>query len=199
MSPRRSAAAALQTRGEIVARAVAVASTDGLEGLTIGRLAGDLSMSKAGVIGHFGSKQQLQLDALEEAIAIFTREVWLPIADRPAGRERLLAICEAWIAHLQSGVFPGGCFLTAASMEFDGRDGPVRDRVVAALELWRDVIEHDVRVALDAGDLAPDVDPAQVAFEWNALAVGLNQAIQLFGDPAAPARARRAMHRSLGL
>ena len=199
MSPRRSAVAARETRGEIVARAVAVASTDGLEGLTIGRLAGDLSMSKAGVIGHFGSKEALQLAALEEAIAIFTREVWLPVAEREAGVERLLAIGEAWIAHLQSGVFPGGCFLTAASMEFDGRAGPVRDRVVAALKLWRTLIEHDVRTAVDAGELPAGTDPAQVSFEWNALAVGLNQAIQLFGDREAPARARRAMRRSLGI
>src|SRR3954470_14074048 len=120
---RRSAADALDTRRAILDRAVDVASREGLDGMTIGRLADDLSMSKAGVIGHFGSKQRLQLAALEEAVAIFTREVWLPVAELPAGRERLLAISDAWIAHLRSGVFPGGCFLTAASMEFDGRDG----------------------------------------------------------------------------
>jgi AcrR family transcriptional regulator len=199
MSPRRSAAAALETREEIVARAVAVASTDGLEGLTIGRLAGDLSMSKAGVIGRFGSKEQLQLAALEEAIAIFTRDVWAPAADFPAGLERLLAICDAWIAHLQSGVFPGGCFLTAASMEFDGRTGPVRERVIAGLEQWQAAIERDVRAAAKAGQLPASTDPAQVWFEWNALAIGLNQALQLFGDDSAPARARRAMRRAVGV
>jgi AcrR family transcriptional regulator len=199
MSPRRSAAAALETREEIVARAVAVASTDGLEGLTIGRLAGDLSMSKAGVIGHFGTKERLQLAALEAAIAIFTREVWLPVADRPPGLERLLAICDAWIAHLQSGVFPGGCFLTAASMEFDGRTGPVRDRVMTGFEQWRAVVERDVRLAVDVGQLPPATDPAQVWFECNALAIGLNQTLQLFGDAEAPARARRAMRRAIGV
>jgi AcrR family transcriptional regulator len=156
-------------------------------------------MSKAGVIGHFGSKEGLQLAALEEAVAIFTREVWEPVAAVPAGRARLEAIRDAWIAHLQSGVFPGGCFLTAASMEFDGRDGPVREQVVAALWRWRAVIERDVRTAVAAGELAAELDPAQVWFEWNAAAVGLNQALQLFGDRRAPARARRAMNRSLGL
>jgi len=199
MSPRRSAAAALETREEIVARAVAVASTDGLEGLTIGRLAGDLSMSKAGVIGHFGTKERLQLAALEEAIAIFTREVWTPVAELPAGLERLLAICDAWIAHLQSGVFPGGCFLTAASMEFDGRAGPVRERVIAGFEQWRAAVERDVRAAVKAGQLPAATDPAQVWFELNALAIGLNQALQLLGDDDAPARARRAMRRAIGL
>lgn len=199
MSPRRSAAAALETREEIVARAVAVASTDGLEGLTIGRLAGDLSMSKAGVIGHFGTKERLQLAALEEAIAIFTREVWAPVADRPPGLERLLATCDAWIAHLQSGVFPGGCFLTAASMEFDGRAGPVRERVIAGFEQWRAAVERDVRAAVKAGQLPRATDPAQVWFELNSLAIGLNQAIQLLGDEDAPARARRAMRRAIGV
>lgn len=199
MSPRRSAAAARETREGIVARAVTVASTDGLEGLTIGRLAGDLSMSKAGVIGHFGSKEQLQLAALDEAIAIFTREVWAPVAGLPAGLERLLATCDAWIAHLQSGVFPGGCFLTAASMEFDGRAGPVRERVIAGFEQWRAAVEHDVRTAVRAGQLPAATDPAQVWFECNALAIGLNQAIQLLGDDDAPARARRAMRRAIGV
>ena len=198
MSPRRSAADALETRGAIVARAVEVASTDGLEGLTIGRLAGDLKMSKAGVIGHFGSKERLQLAALDEAVAIFTRVVWEPLADRPAGLARLCAISEAWIAHLQSGVFPGGCFLTAASTEFDGRDGPVRERVAEALRRWRAVVEHDVRAAVAAGELPEETDPAQVWFEWNAAAMALNQALQLYGDAEAPARARRLMRRALG-
>ncbi len=132
-------------------------------------------------------------------MAIFTREVRLPLAELPAGRERLLAISEAWIAHLRSGTFPGGCFLTAASMEFDGRGGPVRERVAAALKLWRSVIEHDVRAAIAAGELASETDPEQVWFEWNAAAVALNQALQLFGDDAAPERARRLMRRSLGI
>lgn len=199
MSPRRSPADALRTRGTIVARAVAVASTDGLEGLTIGRLAGDLSMSKAGVIGHFGSKARLQLAALEEAVAIFTRTVWLPVAERPAGLERLLAACDAWVDHLEQRVFPGGCFLTAASMEFDDREGPVREQVVAALDRWRAVLERDVRAAVAAGELPPETDPAQVWFECNALAIGLNQALQLHRDASAPERARRAMRRAIGV
>lgn len=198
VSPRRSTADALETRQAIVDRAVAMASVDGLEGLTIGRLADELSMSKAGVIGHFGSKQRLQLATLGEAIAIFTRTVWVPVARLPAGVERLLGICDAWVDHLESGCFPGGCFLTAASNEFDGREGPVRERVAAGLATWRGVIEADVRAAIAAGELPADTDPAQVWFEWNALAMGLNQALQLFGDRTAPERARRGMRRAIG-
>lgn len=199
MSPRRSAADAQETREAIVARAVQIASTDGLEGVTIGRLAGELSMSKAGVFGGFGSKEQLQLAALAEAIAIFTRTVWVPHADRAPGLERLLALCDTWVAHLEEGVFPGGCFLTAAAAEFDGRPGPVREAVAAGLSRWRTVLEADVRAAVAAGELPAETDPAQVWFECNAIAMGLNQALQLFGDAGAPERARRAMRRAVGV
>ncbi|MEA2142301.1 MAG: hypothetical protein QOI64_731 [Solirubrobacteraceae bacterium] len=189
--PRRSAAAALETRRAIVDRAVDVASVDGLDGLTIGRLAGELEMSKAGVIGHFGTKEKLQLATLERAIATFRREVWEPAAGLDPGLERLRAIAAAWISYLERDVFPGGCFLTAASTEWDGREGPVRDAVRQTLGLWHDVLAAEAaRAGLD--------DPGQVAFEMNSIAMGLNQALQLDLEPKkAPARARKAMGRLL--
>src|SRR3954464_5079517 len=116
--PRRSAAEALQTRSAILERSVALASIEGLEGLTIGRLAGDLQMSKAGVLGHFGTKEELQLATVHGALGIFTREVWAPAQDAAPGRARLLAIADAWMSYLGRDVFRGGCFMTAASTEF---------------------------------------------------------------------------------
>jgi AcrR family transcriptional regulator len=154
-------------------------------------------MSKAGVIGHFGTKQALQLAALEDAIARFTESVWVPASRQPAGLPRLLAIVEAWSAYLTEDVFPGGCFLTAASFEFDGRTGPVRDRLAAALRRWGKTLAADVRAAVEAGDLPPDTDPEQVVFELTAIATGATQAAQLHGDPASAARCRAAMERVL--
>lgn len=197
MSPRRSVAAARQTRAAIVERAVEVASLEGLEGLTIGRLASDLEMSKAGVLGHFGTKQALQLAALESAIGSFRSEVWGPAADAGPGLPRLLAICDAWVSYLERDVFPGGCFLTTASCEFDGRGGPVREAVVEALSRWHGVLEAEVRTAIDAGQLSPSSDPATIVLQLSSLAMGANQAIQLFGDRQAPQRARRAMRATL--
>lgn len=199
MSPRRSVAEAEATRAAIVERAVELASTDGLEGLTIGRLAGDLDMSKAGVLGHFGTKEQLQLATLEAAIAVFRREVWEPAVGEQPGLPRLMAVCDAWLSYLEAGTFPGGCFLTAASCEFDGRGGPVRDAVAQTLDLWRQVLQNEVRAGIEAGDLDQGLDPAAVAFQLNALAMGTNQSVQLFGERAAVERARRAMHAVLGL
>jgi len=199
MSPRRSQLEARQTRAAIVERAVQVSSVEGLEGLTIGRLASDLQMSKSGVLGHFGTKEALQLTTLEAAIQVFRREVWERTADAETGLPRLLAICDAWISYLERDVFRGGCFLTSASCEFDGREGPVRDAIASALSRWHEALGSQARAAIDAGDLPPGSDIAAIAFQLNALAMGANQALQLFGDQSAPQAARRAMRATLSL
>ena len=197
MSPRRSAAEAQGTREAIVEHAIDVASLEGLEGLTIGRLAADMHMSKAGVVGGFGSKEALQLATLEGAIAVWRREVWDRVADIEPGLPRLRAVCEAWATYLQGDVFPGGCFLTAASFEFDGRSGPVRDAIESAMDLWLRVLAREARTAVEQGDLPERTDPDQVAFELNALAVGANQARQLHGAGDVKERTLAAMERVL--
>ena len=200
MSPRKSAAEARSTRERILEHGIAIASVEGLEGLTIGRLAGDLGMSKAGVLGHFGTKEALQLAALDRASAIFSRLVWDPAATARPGLTRLRAACEAWIDYLERarGVFPGGCLFTTASIEFDGRGGPVRDAVARLYLVWRRRLAGELRLALEAGELAPQSDPEQISFELIGLYLGLNHANQLLGDPRAAERTRRALDRLLG-
>ncbi len=193
MSPRRSVAEAARTRDRLVARATEMASTDGLEGVTVGRLADAAGVSKSGVTRHFATKEQLQLETFAHAIGMFTEAVWAPVAGVRAGRERLLALCETWTEHLAGDAFPGGCFLTAAAAEFDGREGPVRDAVRLALARWLKVLAHEARVAIDAGELAGGTDPDALAYELNAFALAANQARQLLGDDAAPARSRALM------
>lgn len=196
MSPRNSAEAAVATREAIIAEAVTRSSLEGLEGITIGKLASSLRMSKAGVIGQFGNKEALQLAALGSAAETFRQEIWEPVARKPEGIKRLRAIARSWLAYLQGDVFPGGCFLTAASTEFDGRPGPVRDQVRKTVELWHRVLEQEATVAVEAGDLVGD--PRQIAFEMNAVAMAVNQALQLGCDGEAVKRGRTAMRRILG-
>jgi len=199
MSPRRSAAEAHRTRAAIVECVIDRASIDGLEGVTIGRLAADLGMSKSGVLGPFGTKEQLQLSAIEAASAVFRREVWGQAVDAHPGLDRILAICDAWISFLERDVFPGGCFITAASCEVDGHPGRVRDAVATSLAWWIEALRHEAQLAVDAGELPADRDPEMIAFQLNAIAMGANQAIQLLDDDSAPHRARRAMYAALGI
>jgi AcrR family transcriptional regulator len=190
---RRSVADTARTRAAIVDRAVAVASVEGLEGLTIGHLASDLNMSKAGVLGHFGTKEGLQLATMEAAVAIYVREVWEPASSAAPGRARLLAVADAWLDYLARDVFPGGCFVTAASSEFDDRPGLVRDALTAAYGRWLDLLAAEARTAIRAGELPRGTDPRDVAFGLNAIAMGVNQGRHLFGDEAACERGWRAM------
>jgi AcrR family transcriptional regulator len=193
--PRRSKEAAAQTRAAIIDQAVQTASIEGLEGVTIGRLADDLGMSKAGVIGHFGSKSELQAAALHQARAIFTEQVWETAANAPAGLSRLQAIAEAWIEHITHSPFPGGCFMCTVATEWDAREGELHEDVEKNWRLWLRVLAREAATARELGEL--DADPDLIAFELNAIAMGLNQALQLFGDRRAPARARQAVARVL--
>lgn len=195
---RRSAAEALGTRSAILDRSVAIASAEGLEGLTIGRLATELGMSKSGVLGHFGTKETLQLATLERAGEIFLTEVWQPARAAAPGLPRLRAICAAWISYLERGVFPGGCFFTAAAHEFDGRPGAVRDAVADGFGWWRARLAEDVRLAAESGDLPRETDPGQLVFELFGLLMSLNHSLQLSGDRGTVEWARRAVQARLG-
>ena len=198
MSPRRSAVAAQATRVAVIEETVNRASVEGLNAVSIGGLAESLGMSKAGVVGPFGSKEALQLAALARAFEIFRHEVWDPAAGAAPGLARLGSISVNWLGYLSRGVLPGGCFLTQSACEFDGRPGPVKEAIVQAASLWQSVLEAEVKTAVAAGELG-DVDPGQVAFELNAIAQGVNQALQLRGDEQAVLRGRRAMRRALHL
>ena len=195
---RHSREQAAATRHAILERAVDLGSVRGLEGVSVGRLAGELGMSKSGVIGQFGSKQDLQREAVDAAVARFREEVWDPVADEPEGLPRLRALARVWLAYLERRVFPGGCFLTAASLEFDDRPGPVRDAIAGYFEAWLQVIEHEVERAQAAGDLPAEHSPDQVAFELNSLVMGANWAYQLHRDRLAFDRAHAAIERLLG-
>jgi AcrR family transcriptional regulator len=195
--PRRSDAAVADTRAEVLDVAVRRASVDGLEGLTIGRLADELSMSKSGLHGLFGSKEELQVATFENAVEGFTREVWLPVAERRPGLPRLLALLDRWLAYHRRRVLPGGCFVTTATIEFDARPGLLRDRVARARRQMHALLEADIRAAVEAGDLPADTDPADLAFALYAIASAASQAIQL-EERGASARARRCMRALLG-
>src|SRR3954454_21822783 len=196
--PRRSAAAVAETRAAVLESAVDRASVEGLEGLTLGALAGEVEMRKSSVFSLFGSKQDLQLATLEAAADQFTEEVWGPVADEQPGLPRLLALCDSWLDYHRREMMPGGCFLTTATIEYDARPGPLRDEVAQTMRHWLAVLAREGATAIEAGDLAKETDPADVAFQLNALAAAASYGFQLCRGPAAFDRARRSMRRVLG-
>jgi AcrR family transcriptional regulator len=180
------------TRAAILEEAVHLASVHGLEGLSIGQLAEATGMSKAGLFAHFGSKEELQLATVEAARERFIAAVIEPVKDQAKGLPRLRGLLESWLAYGPSGTFRGGCFFAAASTEFDGRPGPVRDRVRETMKQWTGLLKHAVREAVEEGHLQPEADPTLLGFEFLALAMAANNAFQLHEDPRAFDLARRA-------
>ncbi|MCK7594445.1 TetR/AcrR family transcriptional regulator [Pseudomarimonas salicorniae] len=182
-----------QTRDRLIRIGAGLARIEGLEGLTIGNLAGAASMSKSGVFAHFGSREDLQLSILDAASAAFSDRVFRPALRERRGLPRLRAIARHWLDFLRGmGADEGGCILMAAASEYDDRPGPVRDRVQAMQRRLRGELERAVQMAIDAGDLRPDSDAAQIAFELYALVLGTHHDLRLFGSEAAAPRAERA-------
>lgn len=175
-----------QTRATILERAVDVASAEGLEGLTIGRLAAELGMSKSGLFAHFGSKQELQLATVGAAAARFYEAVIEPSLSAPEGAPRLRAIGERYLDHLD--LYSGGCFWGATSAEYDDRPGPVRDAIAAALDGW---LAELTRQAGIAGVEQPD----GFAFELYSVVMGANSRYRLSGDERVFEYARGALAR----
>jgi AcrR family transcriptional regulator len=181
-----------RTRQTILDRAVQIASVEGLEGLSIGRLAGDLGVSKSGLFAHFGSKTELQLATVDVAREMFIQEViWGSRTDSDGSG--LLALTDSWLSYMEREVFSGGDFFAAASIEFDSRPGPVRDRIASMMGEWLLALEAAIQDAQDAGELPAVIDSEQLAFEINSIGMGANWAFQLYRDEAAFDRARHAI------
>ncbi|HEX5984201.1 MAG TPA: TetR/AcrR family transcriptional regulator [Solirubrobacterales bacterium] len=177
-----------RTRASILDRAVDLASVEGLEGLTIGRLAAELRMSKSGLFAHFGSKQELQLATIGAAAERFKGRVIDPALELPDGVPRLRAMAERYLDQLTD--YPGGCFWAATSAEYDDRPGPVRDAIAGSLEAWLRQLERQARIAGVDG-------PERFAFELYSLVMGANARYRLSGDERVFDYAHEALDRLL--
>lgn len=180
------------TRHAILDRATGLASTVGLEGLTIGALATDLELSKSGLFAHFHSKEALQLQVLEHAAGVFVERVVRPALAQPRGEPRVRALFERWLEWSRSSPLPGGCLFVQATVELDDRPGPVRDRLVQFQRQWLGVLSTSLELGIAAGAFHSVADPEQFAHDVYGVMLAYHHASRLLRDPRAEARARRA-------
>ena len=187
-----------RTRQAIVREAVSLATLHGLEGLSIGDLAGALDMSKSGVYAHFGSKQDLQLAAVDEAGRIFRADVIEPALAAGPGIDQLIALCDGFFGHLERRTLPGGCFFAGAASEMGTRPGPVKEQIAAFQSELTGLIRHFVVAALERRELSTDEDPDALTFELNGIILAANTNFVLRQDPATLEMARDVVRRRLG-
>ena len=178
------------TRGAVLDEATELAKQVGLGGLTIGTLAAQTDLSKSGLFAHFGSKETLQIEVIEHAVARFTEQVIRPALTAPRGEPRLRALFERW---LEWGAAPGGCLFVAAAMELDDQPGPVRERVVGSQRDWLDTLVMIISGAVTEGHFRRDLDPRQLAQDVEGVMLAFHLTHRLLADPEALSRARTAL------
>ena len=184
-----------ETRSQILAAAVEQASASGFESLTIGSLAERTGMSKSGLFAHFGSKQELQIAALDEAARSFAQAVFLPAMQVPRGLRRLRAIFDNWVTWPQRGGLPGGCPIDAASREYQHQPGAMRDAVIDRQKQLDRELAKAVQMAIDSGELAAGTDPRQFAFDMLGIVLVFTRTCLLLGHDEALQRARTGFER----
>jgi AcrR family transcriptional regulator len=183
-----------QTRATILDAALGLASSMGLEGLSIGALAEVTQMSKSGVFAHFGSREELQISVVREYHSKFEEEVFFPAIREARGLPRLRRLFENWIKRVSVEI-DSGCIYISGAVEFDDRPGPVRDALAAMVRDWHAALEKSIRIAIDEGHLRPDTDPLQMLFETHGLILALHHDARFLRLPGALDRARTGFER----
>ena len=181
-----------ETRRVILDHALEVATKEGLEGLTIGRLAQDLRLSKSGLFAHFRGKEALLLQVLETARTRFIEQVVKPGPAAPRGGPSAGPF-ESWLAWERSSALPGGCPFIAAAVELDHGPGPARDYVVQSQRDWLEVLANSARTGVQEGQFDPGFDPEQFAYELHGAMLSYHHMARLLRDPKAEARVRQAL------
>jgi AcrR family transcriptional regulator len=181
-----------RSRDTILREAAQLATVEGIDGLSISRLADAVGMSKSGLFAHFGSKQELQLATIEKAVELFNELVLDPANAAPTGHERLELLGELFFQHVENRVYPGGCFFSSVAAELDTRSGPVRDRAVECVNAWLGQLETAAATAQSEGSVSATEDPDQLAFELDAILLLANARFVAAPETKPMDRARRA-------
>ena len=183
-----------QTRAAILDVALELASRNGLEGLTIGLLADRMSMSKSGVFAHFGSREDLQLEVVKLYHHRFEQEVFYPSIKEARGLPRLVAMYTRWVKRVSVEI-ASGCIYISGAVEYDDREGPIREQLVSMVRAWQDALLRSIEQAVEVRHLRADLDAAQLVFEMHGLILALHHDARFLRNPGAVERARAAFER----
>lgn len=171
-----------RARAEILAHSAWIASKDGLEGISIGRVAAEAAVSKANVQVLFGTREALQFATLEKAVELYHSTVIFPAMNEKTALAKLIALIEGWFNFVEKRTMPGGCFINSVSNEYRARPGRIRDRIIEHRVATRERYRKLILEAKAAGELSRDLDADQLVFDLVANEAVANMASLLDDD-----------------
>lgn len=189
----------IQTRQQIVNRALHIAAQEGFGALSIGRLAKELKMSKSGLFLHFGSKANLESAVVERANLHFFDYIVVPIEEKGlVGIERVWALCDSWLDFVEQGILPGGYFFTGAYFQCARQSGPIPGQIKRVIREWVDTLGEALHQARRRDEVCGNVDAEQAAVELNCILIGAQWSqLMAYTDPVSARSAILAKLRDL--
>ncbi|MBY0573700.1 MAG: TetR/AcrR family transcriptional regulator [Undibacterium sp.] len=185
------------TRAAILDVALETASKHGLEGLTIGVLAEQMQMSKSGVFAHFGSREDLQIETLKLYHQHFEQEVFYPSMIQARGLPRLRSMFQLWTA-LVTREIAAGCIYISGAIEYDDREGMIRNELVMMVKAWQNALRRATEQAIELGQLQKDTNPEQIVYEMYGLILALHHDARFLQKTGSVDRAEFGFNRMIG-
>ncbi len=185
---------AKNTKERILTEGVDLLSRGGFAGVTLGVLAQQTGVSKSGLFAHFKSKDDVQLELLEETTRLGFISFVQPAMKRPPGLARLRTVFHSWLGWTEKAGLHGGCPVAAGMFELDDapESDPVRQRLISMEARWRGQLARLVNETVESGEFRRDLDVDQFVWEMCGIYLNHHASHRFVRDPSALDRAEHA-------
>ena len=173
-----------RTRRRIVELAAPVFNRQGFAGASLRDLVGATGLEKGGIYNHFGSKEQLALEAYDYAMTRVTERLARSQEGVSDAVDRLTEMMRAFGENARRPAIEGGCPMMNTAIEADDTHSLLRDRARESMTRWHRLVGRIVKDGKGDGTFAADLDPYALASTITAALEGALMLSRLYDDPA---------------
>lgn len=171
-----------RTREMILTHAANEFNRRGLGGTSLDDLMRATGLRKGGLYNHFPSKEALALAAFDHSVDRLRPRFSEALRAADGAVARLDAFVGVFRLTFTDPAVEGGCPVLNAAIDADDTHPELRDRALAIVESWHDLLRRTVRRGVERGELRPDADPDLVASLTVAAVEGAVAVARLSGD-----------------
>lgn len=172
-----------QTRQRIVEISAPVFNRLGYVGASMRDLVNATGLEKGGIYNHFGSKEQLALEAYDHAMNIVEGALARSQEGHDTGYDRLVAMVQSFATTARTPKIDGGCPIMNTAIEADDTHPELRDRARRSMNNWHRLVGRRVKDGIADGTIAPGTDPYELASVLTSALEGALMLSRLFDDP----------------